>query len=181
MPEPLATAWLLMFGAGGYILAALQFFRDFLNVRKLELEISELQEKIRARESAIYKPTVDEIDKYSRPKVLRIHAPWAAPSLMLIAAVGLAGLLTSVGYFELHDREVALEKMAYKWDTEREIVRQLTSRIERLEDKLRKAERSLSEKEAALERLRPSSGANAGRKPDAQPNDAGDAPEAARP
>ena len=66
MPEPLSTIWLVVLGAGGYVVLVVQFFKDYLSVRKLELEITQLKKRSTGMSSVIVLATQDEIERYGK-------------------------------------------------------------------------------------------------------------------
>ena len=67
MPEPISTIWLVILGSGGYVLVVIQFFKDFLGVRKLEIEITELRRTREERERVLVRASAEEVQKYGRP------------------------------------------------------------------------------------------------------------------
>ena len=67
MPESIATLWIVLAGSGGYILAIVTFFKDFLSVRKLELEIARLRSDMEDKGKRVVLASPEEIQKFGRP------------------------------------------------------------------------------------------------------------------
>lgn len=184
MPEPFAATWLVLVGAGGYVLAVVQFFKDFLNVRKLELEIAELRHQVRDRERIIQRATPEEIDRYTRPMARLTPGPGATPFLVVVAAGGLLALM-SASYFvvELRQAQEAVYAGVAERDAARDEVRLFRQKLESLQRELDQAQRLLKKREDELRELKPDSSlkSSEARKYDAQPGAPRDAPQAARP
>ena len=66
MAEPFGTIWLVVVGAGGYVLLVVQFFKDYLSVRKLELEITQLRQQGKDKKSLVVLATPEEIERYGK-------------------------------------------------------------------------------------------------------------------
>ena len=67
MTDSMTTIWLIIIGSGGYILAVVQFFKAFLNVQKLELEIASLRKAKVESDRLVLRPTPDEIEEFRHP------------------------------------------------------------------------------------------------------------------
>lgn len=175
MPEPFTTIWLIFIGAGGYVLAVVQFFKDFLNVKKLELEIAELREKVRTRESVVHRATAEEIEKYGR-LIERSRYRSSAPLLLMpILGIGI-GLVMATAYITGSRDSNELHMALGEIQASHARINELESHLVMLEKKLVESERKLKKQEEELDLMRKSLKDSA-----AQQGAAGDAPKAARP
>jgi hypothetical protein len=94
MPEPIATLWVVLVGSGGYVLGVVTFFKDFLNVRKLELEIAKLRSDVEDKNKRVVLATPIDIEKYGRPRESSTRSRVSAQVLGVAAiGIGIAVLL----------------------------------------------------------------------------------------
>jgi len=94
MPESVNLVWLVLVASGGYAIAVVGFFKDWLSVRKLELEIAALKATVEKNDKIIVLATPEEIERFA-PRKLRLTDTRVQVSL-LVALFGIAGTLAAV-------------------------------------------------------------------------------------
>jgi cobalamin synthase len=60
--------WALIVGCGAFLAACLVCIRDFLTIRKLRLELSQLKSVAARRDSLISIATLEQIERYAGPR-----------------------------------------------------------------------------------------------------------------
>jgi hypothetical protein len=96
MPEPIGVVWLILIGSGGYVLAIVQFFKDFLSVRKLELEVQQLRHAANERNAVITRATPEDIERYGRPMASAPSRRGFKGTSVIVAAVAFIATLLFV-------------------------------------------------------------------------------------
>jgi hypothetical protein len=66
MLEIFEAVWPLVLGVGGYALLVIQFFKDLLGIKKLEIEISQLKAQMAEKQVRLIKPSAAEIGQYGQ-------------------------------------------------------------------------------------------------------------------